>query len=137
MDSFNTTINKTNTKTPIEIFSVGFCHLIDFKPNENGTDCSPTYPSKCNRCPIMGTYFTGESVNDYGSMALKYYYAMWILILAVCIVGLINNILILMVMKQRTNLNSFDIFLIVLAGFDAFSSLLTISASTSYAAYFG
>ncbi len=136
MDNINVTGNKNGTELT-ESFSVAFCHLIDFEPNVNGNDCSSIDPSKCIRCPIVGTYFTGESVNDYGSMALKYYYTTWILILFVSVIGIVNNILILMVMKKRKNLNSFDLFLVVLAGFDALSSFLTISGSTSCAAYFG
>ncbi len=131
----NTTENPNLTK--VETFSVGFCHLLDFKPDINGTDCSPSDPTSCIRCPIMGTYLTGESTNDYESIALKYYYPAWILVVIVSLVGLLNNILILMVIKRRKNLNSFDVFLITLAGFDAFSSVLTISASTSCVAYFG
>lgn len=135
MDNLNSTDNETHPS--LDVFSVGVCHLIDFKPNINGTDCSFLDPTKCIRCPIVGTYFTGESVNDYGSMAVKYYYATWILILVGSIIGLVNNILVLLVMKRRKTLNSFDVFLIVLAGFDAFSSLLKMPASTSCAAYFG
>lgn len=132
----NNTINSTTVYRHInETFGLAFCQLVDFP--SNGTDCSRSDPTFCVKCSHFGKYFTGESINDYGSTALTYYYAIWAIILVVATVAVFSNILILTVMKQRQTNRSFDILLLVLAGFDAFSSVMAIVGSTGSVAYFG
>lgn len=123
---------------PEERFLLSFCHLVDFPPG--GIDCSQVDPQKCVQCPIPGTFFTGESIHNYQSWALFYYYILWAITVLISIAGVFSNILIVKVVlriNKKETQRSFDFLLVVLACFDVFCSLMAITASTGFMSYFG
>lgn len=131
----NVSLSSLTPPKPMESFLFAFCHFVDFP--KSGIDCSQQNPEKCVECPTKGSFWTGESIHDYHSVALGYLYFFWAILVITSIFGILSNLLIIMVFKQKETNRSFDFLLIMLAIFDIFCSIATMAAGTSSVAYFG
>ncbi|CAL8103641.1 unnamed protein product [Orchesella dallaii] len=103
---------------------------------ESREDCSTEVPGKCIKCPILGSYFTGESIDDFGSPGHVICFTLWALTTILGTFGLFNNTLIISIFRKRNGERAFNFLLIMLAGFDFCCCALSIIASTACLAYF-
>ncbi|CAL8084115.1 unnamed protein product [Orchesella dallaii] len=116
--------------------SIFMCCFLDFP--ESGKDCSTQDPTQCVTCLLKGAYFSGESIDAYGSIGHMLCIGIWVITLVVVSIGLPANLVIIKIVRFRRDGNKrpFDLLLSILAGIDFLCCLLAALASTASVTYF-
>ncbi|CAL8098075.1 unnamed protein product [Orchesella dallaii] len=118
-----------NNQTHTTILSVYTCLIIDLKTRQ---ECSTTNPNVCVKCPALWGFLTGELMTDFGETGHLISFVLWIFILLVGGFGILSNLLIIQIFKQRKdNGKKFAFLFSVLAVFDSFACLSSVLSATS------
>ncbi|CAL8145618.1 unnamed protein product [Orchesella dallaii] len=123
-----------NSSIELEYLPDYFCSLIDLPPGRK--DCSQQYPQLCITCNITGKFITGEILQDYYSTGHLLCLFMWAITVLVGLLGILNNILIILIFRQMKTYRPFHHLLMVLSGFDLLSCASVLATSTVHVAIY-
>lgn len=123
--------NKTSILLPI-----GSCLFLDFPDNHE--DCvAHGNSSTCYYCRFLGKFLSGETINDFNGSGHILTLVTFGITIVLGLFGTLANLLIIAILKRRTNKKAFDTFLITLAIYDIICSIFPVLAVGSAAIYFG
>lgn len=113
------------------------CLFLDL-PN-GSYDCA-SEPDEINKtvciwCPVTQTFFSGESLNDFGSPGHIIVLIMGILAVLIGTFGTVANLLIILILRQRKSGSVFDTMLTGLAVFDFIWSVSSLISAISIPLY--
>jgi len=119
----------------IENLDIYQCCFMDFP--EAGIDCSYIHPQICLKCEIRGSYFSGESIDDYYSYGHVISRILCIVCFVFGIIGILSNFAIMIILQRMQSKKSYDLLLTFLAFADILCCLASISDATSIISFYG